>query len=724
MIPIPQELIEAAAKGLATAIGKVVGEAGINLFGDTSSTLLDGAGNLTKAAQDLLFSISRKYVKNYTERHGILKVLGMGKPVSLDSVYTKVNFKADAISCYRSIEDLEKGFRKREKKEREKRPGLDAANQEQYLMVLGNPGTGKTTFLRKVGLEALKGKRKEGYQHTCIPVLLELRKFRSGTVDLVQEIASEFQNCGLPEYQDCTEKLLEKGRLLILLDGLDEVPSDRRSEITTQIRDLLDRYSGNRFIASCRIAAYRNLNSFQRCTDVAIADFDDEQIKTFIDKWFESHNQSEWGQQCWSKLNSGEHKATKELTRTPLLLTLICILFKKTGQFPTNRSTLYERTLRVLLEEWDASKEITRTRLYQGLDTKRKELMLAQIAYDNFVEDFLFFPGRTVSKQIEQALGEMLPDEKYIDGRVVLREIELQHGIIIERQENTYSFSHLTLQEYLTALHIIEDEIDIKDLVSKYLCDRRWREVFLILAGLRRADDLLLKMEKAIDSLIDTPKLKNLLIWVEQVTDSSEGDFQPVGKRAIILDFVKDISKANILDLELNFVKDFSEVRTLSKVKPLSKVQVYALANAITNDFGLDFAIAKVLDPSQAYAIAIDRFIDYAHKSQEFKIYKNVNFTEIIATLEKLKQQIPDNTEAKEVHQAFGSTILQTWLKAFHLNPEMVDLSKSELKALDNYFYANLLMVECKKAAVRVSPETWSDIESRMLLPVNEPANS
>ena len=48
----------------------------------------------------------------------------------------------------------------------------------------------------------------------------------------------------------------------------------------------------------------------------------------------------------------------------------------------------------------------------------------------------------------------------------------------------------------------------------------------------------------------------------------------------------------------------------------------------------------------------------------------------------------------------------------------MVDLSESELKALDNYFYANLLMVECKNAAVRISPKTWKEIESRMLLPV------
>lgn len=64
--------------------------------------------------------------------------------------------------------------------------------------------------------------------------------------------------------------------------------------------------------------------------------------------------------------------------------------------------------------------------------------------------------------------------------------------------------------------------------------------------------------------------------------------------------------------------------------------------------------------------------------------------------------------------------MIDIWLKAFHLQPEMIDLSKQELKALDNYFYANLLMVECKQAAVRVSRKTWSEIESRMLMPFRE----
>jgi hypothetical protein len=160
-------------------------------------------------------------------------------------------------------------------------------------------------------------------------------------------------------------------------------------------------------------------------------------------------------------------------------------------------------------------------------------------------------------------------------------------------------------------------------------------------------------METATGQYINTPKLQNLLVWVEQVTDATAGDFQPVGKRAI----------------------------------------------------------------ANAYAYAIDKFIDYAQKSERFQIYKDLDSTQIIGKLKQLKEQIPRNEERSNVFRDFSKQIIQTWLAAFHLTPEMIDLSESELTALDNYFYANLLMVQCKEAAVRVSTKTWSEIESRMLLP-------
>lgn len=657
---IDPAIIDNAMKGLAFSIGKVAGESGIKLLGGTGGQILDGAGQLTKTAQDFLFPVSRRYIENYTERHGILKVLGMSKPVSLDSVYTAVKLlNPEELRTFESVEALESAFR--ESKERgfqsrecPKQGGIAVANQEQYLMVLGSPGMGKTTFLRKVGLEALKG-NKGDYTPNCIPILLELKTFRTGEIDLENAIASEFQNCGLPEYQELTNKFLEQGKLLILLDGLDEVPTERMGEMVTKIQDFVDRHSKNRFITSCRIAAYRH--NFRRFTDVAIADFDDEQIKNFISNWFES--QPERGKECLERLNSGDYQAAKELTQTPLLLTLVCLLYQRSGQFPTNRSTLYERALRVLLEEWNGVKEIPIEQLYKGLDTKRKELILSQIAYDTFIENQLFFPKRTVVKQIEKLLPELLPDEKFVDGNHVLRDIEVQHGLLVERAESIYSFSHLTIQEFLTAQHIDYNRIAIEPLIADHLCDKSWREVFLLLSGLRKADNLLLLMEQKINSLAQTPKLESLLKWVKHTTDFHSDDFKSIAKRATSLahavtslnafvefngegkDFGEGISFLNSKSYE--FLVDLAS--SFINTKQDSN-QIFMYVNCIKtmsiSTYDIEAKTIKIVVQE-----AIKSLNNYIKAIKNLKVFRNLDYSNILSTLENFEQNISNNEHSK-----------------------------------------------------------------------------
>ena len=127
-----------------------------------------------------------QYDKNYRDRHGQLKVscVDMRKPIPLDDVYIAIQFLNQHTALrYRSSEDVEQAFRERSRRHfgltsDERQNGTQAANDEQYLMLLGGPGVGKSTFLRKVGLEALKGKN-GNFEHQCIPVFLELKRFNA-----------------------------------------------------------------------------------------------------------------------------------------------------------------------------------------------------------------------------------------------------------------------------------------------------------------------------------------------------------------------------------------------------------------------------------------------------------------------------------------------------------------------------------------------------------------
>ena len=707
-------LVDAIIQGGARGLSKLLGEKSLPLLTQGAKTAGDKIGEVT---EDLLVKIFRKYVDSYDGRHGQIKVIGMHDSVGLESIYTKVKFRDS-----RCLIDDENLFRNREYLHGDRHLAMDVANEKQYMMVLGNAGSGKTTFLRKVGIEALKYGFKSKYNHRCVPVFLELRDQKlvtDGEIDLVEAIGKEFANCGLPRYGECTEEFLKQGKLLIILDGLDEVKKEYLPSMIREIRNLLDTYPKNRFIASCRIKAYEHFQDFQRFSDVYIADFDEEQKKNFIDLWFTSHEREGWGKECWKKLTSNNNQGINELTKTPLLLALICILFNKTGEFPQKRSTLYSKTLSVLLSEWDASKLIDRHEVscYQGLDSERKKLLLADIAYDNFVDNCLYFQEDIVKKQIVKSLKDILPEEKYINGEKVLYEIESKHGLLVKRDMEHYSFSHLTLQEYLTAYYINEQSLDLNAIVDQYLFDKRWREVFLLLAGLKAPNDLLLAMEKKIHSLINTPKLRDLLRWVEKYSDDTSGEIKVMGKRAICL------NNPNC------FYSSYNDIRIGDEMLPFAYGNVNSdeiVKAYFQGDTGDDMEVMNMIPNLYSFANGninsidtynnIRDFIEYGNWSQEYKIYKNVDLENTMYELEKLIRQIPANDLPKEVHCELAQKLVALWHNTFHLTPEMINLSEKESDALIDYFYGVLLMINCKDGANRYSQEIWKGIESRLFL--------
>ncbi len=406
-----------------------------------------------------------QYDKSYRERHGEVKVscVEMRKPISLDEVYVAVQFLNQHTALqYRSSEEVEQAFRERNRRHfnstsDERQNGTQAANHEQYLMLLGGPGIGKSTFLRKVGLEALKGKD-GNFKHQCIPVFLELKRFNEDQIDIEALITREFEVCGYPYPAQMTNAALQSGKLLILFDGLDEVPTDHVHNVILKIGDFVDQYSDNRFIASCRIAAYKG--GFTRFTEVEMADFDDLQIQTYIKNWFDStpdkyrqqlRDDMKTAKRCWAMLNANEHLATKELARNPLLLTLLCAVYDRSQTLTRNRASLYEKALNVFLEEWAAEKLVHQgASMNQYLDIADEKRMLSEIAAKNFEANRLFFSKDELITQIREFGEGNANTLQTFNASKILDTILIDQGLFVERVRD--SFSHLTFQEYLTAI--------------------------------------------------------------------------------------------------------------------------------------------------------------------------------------------------------------------------------------------------------------------------------
>ena len=677
--------------------------------------------------QDVLFKAMGKYTESYTKRHGKLKVLGMKDPVELDEIFTTVQLLGeDEVQQFATIDDLEKLYREAGQRllryrSKERQDGIAVASKKQFLMVLGAPGAGKSTFLRKIGLESFKEK-KGNFKHQAIPVLLELKKFTESKIDLKALIEAEFTTCGFPKPKEFTESALDKGKLLILLDGLDEVPSANVNSVIDAIQDFVDRYDKNRYIASCRTAAYRY--NFKRFSDVILSEFDDEQIQQFINNWFRSEEDKQAGTAalCWELLKRDENKAAKELAHSPILLTFLCLTYDKSQTFANNRSGLYKKALRILLEEWAAEKRIMRQAIYEGLSVELEEVLLSEIACEGFEADRLFIPQSQLVERIKEFLSSNLNAPKQLSGEQVLDAIAIQQGILVERVENVYSFSHLTLQEYLTARYIYAHG-QISQMVEKYLTDERWREVFLLTSGLmvdRGSDELLLEMHKAAKQYAHNPKVKALLQWADQVTAGASGNFKPAAKRAVAIGINRSV---------VCFIPHYPSTSIAASLGfPINRftncdIIIDIINSKIDKDGYIDINIGIIkikiinnIDINIASSINLANVIN-------IRLEKSGIFTEL--KLSKLTNQLRDLQSG-----LFGSDIIQikkkyelfmyAYLEAFHLTQELITYSNEESQALEKYLYSIDLLLKCKKESARLSPATWDVIESELLLPPDD----
>ena len=708
----------------------------------------------------------------------------MRKPIPLDDVYVAVQFlNQRKVSRYSSPEELEQAFLTRRERRfdltsNERQDGTQVANDEQYLMLLGAPGVGKSTFLRKVGLEALKGKD-GNFKHKCIPVFLELKKFTEGQIDIEALIVDEFGRCGFPYPKEMTQTALKSGKLLILFDGLDEVPTANVDNVINKIEDFVDRYSQNRFVASCRIAAYEG--GFKRFTEVEMANFDDSQIEAYIKNWFDSttdpnlhrlDEQMKTADQCWTMLNASEHSATKELARNPLLLTLLCMVYDNSQNFQRNRASLYEDALNIFLREWLAEKRVRRDEsISQYLDIADEKRMLSEIAAKNFEANRFFFGEDELITQIQEFGTSNANTLETFNARKILNTILIDQGLFVERVTGSYSFSHLTFQEYLTANYIAGHPQSIQGLVEGHLHDEQWREVFLLTSGLmREADDLLEAMEAEAAKLINTSRLKSLFQWAERITDTSNDRYNGIAKRSFALyqyfslhllnkiykvvenivnhDLDRDLYLDLYLDRYLDLHFDLDRDLYLDLYRNLDRY----LDSYFDLDLHFDLDLYRNLDlyfnlyldrdlyfdrylglyqdffqymDANFYRLVPgefgDRFDEELRKRialvkcmEEMKIFKSVDLRQMVRRFNAQREFIQAAASRKDVKPP-AKSIHNTWLSVLDINDEMLGISLEELENCRQYLRAVDLIVACKEAAGRVSPDVWQRIENRLL---------
>lgn len=704
--------------------------------------------------ESLVADVRAQVYADIKERCGKMRVLDMEQPIGLGDIYTSVNI-LEKISGRRrlGLEDLlqdcdpENFDRFLLGQVRHKRiPGLQAVEEHRQLMILGKPGAGKTTFMKRLAILCNAG----DFQPQRVPVFVTLKEYAEdeGKPKLQTFIQNQWTTCGVKE-PNALEAILKAGQALVLLDGLDEVQENDHDRVLQDIKIFTQQFRDCECVITCRIAAREYI--FEAFTEVEVADFDQKQIAEFATKWFKAKQDPKKAETFIQRLES--NKPIQELATNPLLLTLLCLVFGEAADFPANRAELYKEGLDVLLKKWDAKRNIERDQVYKKLSLKRKEDLLSQLAFETFKRGNYFFKQATVEQHIIRYIRN-LPgasedeDALQLDSEVVLKSIEAQHGLLVARASRIYSFSHLTFHEYFTAQHIVSPTTALNQALQNlatHITEKRYREIFFLVAEmLPEADILLLSIKKSTDYLIDkNSSIQDLLKWASEKSRSIKTRY----KLAAIRSFYLCIDQS-LMEIEAG-ARFFASAHITSIVSSLD--QDFLLYINLSRAFNID----RFRNPEESTAIALTRMnerweIDldlFLHRvmslclewlDSDFEFDYSLSFAVEIVThftsnsrflndLEELISIAPDNINKPDSFWKWWHETRILWgialrnLVTEHRNiGHNWEFNKDQIENLNQYYEANKLLVDCLNSDCYVTKATRQYIEDTLLLPLSE----
>jgi hypothetical protein len=611
-----EQLVPLASAAGAWAWSKYGDDIIKNLLKKFGSKALSKTAEATKTAWEKVEwqLAAERYLNKVQKLYGTIRILGKHEPVSLEGIFTDVLI-LDRPTAYRryDIKKLREEARQLEEDTVKRQSGLELVKQpqNQRLFILGKPGAGKTTFLKYIALQATQGKLNK------VPIFISLKEWADSGLSLKPFVVKQFEICNFPDALSFVERMLDKGEAVVLFDGLDEVnqEEERRSKTIAEIRDFSNQYHDTQCLITCRIAATDY--TFDYFKYVELADFSDEQIRAFAHKWFKDDAQKD--EMFEKEISKPENSRLYELASVPILLTLLCISFDETVEFPQRRVEVYEEAVDALLKKWDGSRSIKRDEIYRGLTHNRKRQMLARVAAITFQEGKYFVPQGELSSHIVDYLRQ-LPDTELsndIDGEAVLKAIEAQHGILSERAHRIYSFSHLTFQEYFAAKQIVDDASGnaLRNLLAiETVISDRWREVVLMTASLLdNADVFFDRFQQSITELIaDEQSIVEMLAWADRKAQSA------VAPEEIIT------GRLYYLSLALIFDADRSLNRERARACQVAHVRARELGGTLKSNIDLFnnrlMALPLAINERTASnkALEIDRAFDLSNEITEY----------------------------------------------------------------------------------------------------------
>ncbi|CAH0123632.1 hypothetical protein SRABI98_00021 [Microbacterium sp. Bi98] len=380
--------------------------------------------------------------------------------------------------------------------------GHDAAETTVYQLIprldrhviLGDPGGGKSTATRAISHHVARNDRQR------VPLRVTLRTYagvmaeQSVVEHIERTLGAEYQIASPPP--ELIENLLREGAAVVLFDGLDELLDPaRRSSMAEKVELFSRSYPSVPIVVTSRRVGYEEARLDPGIFHAfVLGELTDEDVRSYVDKWFTVHAtglQINPGETVKDVANAfvRESRAIADLRSNPLLLALLCAIYKGQNYLPQNRIGIYQRCTDLLFDSWDKSRGLVFNFTF---DAHLKDA-LKHLAFWIFtLEDS---PDGVTEQKLVGQITEFFTERAYeseVKARTAAQEfIEFCKGrawVLTEtghspNNQPLFSFVHRTFLEYYAAVQLTRKYPDPDKLalqLIKHVSRNQWDTVALL----------------------------------------------------------------------------------------------------------------------------------------------------------------------------------------------------------------------------------------------------
>lgn len=393
---------------------------------------------------------------------------------------------------------------------------LEALIEQSYLVLLGDPGSGKSTFVNHLAvtmacrllgdaadpLDTPSGPLAEPW----FPVRVVLRRWSAGlraeSIEDGKELELLYRALADLPGDVPTERWLERfddERTLVLFDGLDEVPAgggeiDRRQVIVAAVEAFRAAHPSCRVLVTCRVKPYRDSASqLDQCPTYELAALDDDRVRRFCGRWYDelarvgrlSDGEAEdRRERLLAAL--GDRPVLREMADTPLLLTMLARVNAR-ARLPESRAELYGECVEQLLWEWERQKRggvDTLASLQERPDATRPGTSLKRADFERVLWRLTWEAHGDSGKDgtvdlpfaaLREALAGIHPerDPGWAWANRVLELMRERGRLLVESGPGVFTFPHRSFQEYLACRWLLEQG-DVPSTAGRLAGDDTW----------------------------------------------------------------------------------------------------------------------------------------------------------------------------------------------------------------------------------------------------------